>query len=38
MQEGFEKMGLSGNVPNPNSVAADDSSHDTVAMLAPLEP
>ena len=40
LQEGFEKMGLSRNMPNPNTVAADDddddSSLDAVAVLTPL--
>ncbi|KAF8813870.1 hypothetical protein BYT27DRAFT_7131049 [Phlegmacium glaucopus] len=40
LQEGFEKMGLSRSMPNPNPVAADDDddcqSLDTVAVLTPL--
>ena len=40
LQEGFEKMGLSRNMPNPNPVTTDDDddSHslDSVAVLTPL--
>ena len=40
LQEGFEKMGLSRNVPNSNPIAADDDddcqSLNTVAVLTPL--
>lgn len=40
LQDGFEKMGLSRNMPNPNPVATndDDDSHslDSVSVLTPL--
>ena len=40
LQDGFEKMGLSRNMPNPNPVATndDDDSHslDSVAVLTPI--
>jgi hypothetical protein len=40
LQDGFEKMGLSRNMPNPNPVTTDDDSDthslDTVTVLTPL--
>jgi hypothetical protein len=40
LQDGFEKMGLSRNIPNPNPVIADDDddarSLDSVTVLTPL--